>query len=261
MSERSSKPLRHDPSRRKLITTGLAAAAGVAGLGVAARLAQKYGLVPPDHGGIYGLGETLTYASQRLLTRHSLAREFSRSQISKRPFPNEVETPTDEFKRLQAGRFADWRLSVNGMVSRPASFSLDQLKSYPSHTQITMLQCEEGWSYIAEWIGVPLSQVLDVVGVLPQARYVVYFSIEPDTWESIDMADALHPQTFLSYGMNGDELPVRHGGPLRLRLPRQVGYKNVKFLTHLTVTDSLKGFGKGLGGASPEFGYAWYAGI
>jgi DMSO/TMAO reductase YedYZ molybdopterin-dependent catalytic subunit len=248
-------------SRRKLITTGLAATGGVLGLGAAARLAQKYGLIPPDHGGIYGLGETLTYASQRLLTRHALAREFSRSQISKRPFPNEVEPPTDEFKRLQAGGFVDWRLSVNGMVARPASFSLDQLNSFPSHTQITMLQCEEGWSYISEWIGVPLSHVLDVMGVLPQARYVVYFSIEPDTWESIDMADALHPQTLLTYGMNGDRLPVSHGGPLRLRLPRQLGYKNVKFLTHLTVTDSLKGVGKGLGSASAEAGYAWYAGI
>ena len=75
-----------DLSRRKLIKTGLAATAGVAGLGVAARIAQRYGLVPPDHGGIYGLGETLTYASQRLLTRHSMAREFSRSQISNPPF-------------------------------------------------------------------------------------------------------------------------------------------------------------------------------
>jgi len=248
-------------SRRKLIKTGLAATAGALGLGVAARIAQKYGLVPPDHGGIYGLGETLTYASQRLLTRHSLAREFSRSQISKPPFPNEVEPFTDEFKRLQAGKFADWRLSINGMVARPGSFSLDQLKSYPCQNQITMLQCEEGWSYIAEWVGVPLSHVLDVAGALPQAKYVAYFSFEPDTWESIDMADALHPQTFLTYGMNGDELPVAHGGPLRLRLPRQMGYKSVKFITHLTVTDSLKNFGKGLGSASPEYGYAWYAGI
>jgi DMSO/TMAO reductase YedYZ molybdopterin-dependent catalytic subunit len=257
MSDLSSRKL----SRRKLITTGLAATAGAAGLGVAAHLAQKYGLVPPDHRGIYGLGETLTYASQRLLTRHSLAREFSSSQISKPPFANQIEPLTDEFKRLQAGGFADWRLSVNGMVARPALFSLEQLKSYPSHTQITMLQCEEGWSYIAEWVGVPLSRVLDVVGVLPQARYVVYFSMEPDTWDSIDMADALHPQTFLTYGMNGHQLPVGHGGPLRMRLPRQLGYKNVKFITHLTVTDDLKKFGKGLGAAAPEFGYAWYAGI
>jgi DMSO/TMAO reductase YedYZ molybdopterin-dependent catalytic subunit len=257
MSDLSSRKL----SRRKLISTGLAATAGAVGLGVAAHLAQKYGLVPPDHRGIYGLGETLTYASQRLLTRHSLAREFSSSQISKPPFANQIEPLTDEFKRLQAGGFAEWRLSVNGMVARPSSLSLDQLKSYPSHTQITMLQCEEGWSYIAEWVGVPLSRVLDVVGVLPQARYVVYFSMEPDTWDSIDMADALHPQPLLTYGMNGDQLPVGHGGPLRMRLPRQLGYKNVKFITHLTVTDDLKKFGKGLGAAAPEFGYAWYAGI
>ena len=250
-----------DFSRRKLITTGVAAAAGVTGLGVAARLAQKYGLVPPDHGGIYGLGETLTYASQRLLTNHSLAREFAPSQISKPPLANEMAPPTDAFKRLQAGGFADWRLSIDGMVDRPATFSLAQLKSYPSRNQITMIQCEEGWSYIAEWIGVPLSHVLGLVGVHPQAKYVAYFSFQPDWWDSMDMADALHPQTFLTYGMNGGELPVGNGGPLRMRVPRQLGYKNVKFITHLTVTDNMKSFGKGLGSASPEGGYAWYAGI
>lgn len=248
-------------SRRKLITTGVAAAAGVAGLGVAARLAQKYGLVPPDHGGIYGLGETLTYGSQHLLTRHSLAREFSPSQISKRPLANEMAPLPDAFKRLQAGGFADWRLSIDGLVDRPGSFSLAQLKSFPTRSQITMVQCEEGWSYIAEWIGVPLSHVLDLVGTQPHARYVVYFSIQPDWWDSMDMADALHPQTFLVYGMNGGELPVGNGGPLRMRVPRQLGYKSVKFITHLTVADNLKAFGKGLGSASPEGGYAWYAGI
>jgi DMSO/TMAO reductase YedYZ molybdopterin-dependent catalytic subunit len=251
----------NDLSRRKLITTGLAAAAGVTGLGVAAHIAQSYGLVPPDHGGIFGLGETLTYASQRLLTRHSLAREFARSQISERPFPNEMAPPNEAFKRLQAGGFADWRLSVDGVVDRPSTFSLPQLKSYPSRSQITQLACEEGWSYIAEWTGVPLSHVLELAGIQPHARYVVYFSIEPDWWESVDMADALHPQTFLAYGLNGEELPVGNGGPLRLRLPRQLGYKSVKFITHMTVTDSLKRFGKGLGSASPEAGYAWYAGI
>lgn len=248
-------------SRRKLVTTGLAATAGVSGLGVAARLAQKYGLVPPDHGGIYGIGETLTYASQRLLTRHSLAREFPRSRISKPPFANETAPLNDAFKRLQVGGFADWRLAVDGMVVHPASFSLAQLKSFPSRSQITQLACEEGWSYIAEWIGVPLFHVLNVVGIHPQARYVVYRSIEPDWWESIDMADALHPQTLVAYGMNGGELPVGNGGPLRLRLPRQLGYKSVKYITRLTATDSLKGLGKGLGSAAPEAGYAWYAGI
>jgi DMSO/TMAO reductase YedYZ molybdopterin-dependent catalytic subunit len=251
-----------DLSRRKMIVSGLAATAGVAGLGVAARMAQKYGLVPPDHGGIYGPGETLTYASQRVLTRHSLAREFPQSKISRPPLANEMPPLNDAYKRLQAGGFADWRVAVDGMVERPASFSLEQLKSYPSRRQITMLQCEEGWSYIAEWIGVPLGQVLDAAGVRPEARYVVYFSIDPDWWDSIDMADALHPQTFLAYGMNGEELSVGNGGPVRMRLPRQLGYKSVKFITRLTVTDSLKGFGKGSASASPDGGsYAWYAGI
>jgi len=250
-----------DLSRRKLIIGGIAATAGVAGLGVAARIAQNYGLVPPDSGGIYGLGETLTYASQRLLTRHSLAREFPQTQISKPPFANEIPPLNDAFKRLQSGGFADWRLTVDGMVDRPASFSLTQLRSYPSRSQITQLACEEGWSYVAEWIGAPLSHILDVVGIHPQARYIVYFSIDSDWWDSIDMADAMHPQTFLAYGLNGNELPVGNGGPLRMRLPRQLGYKNVKFITHLTATDSMKGFGAGLGSASPEGGYAWYAGI
>jgi DMSO/TMAO reductase YedYZ molybdopterin-dependent catalytic subunit len=248
-------------SRRKLIVNGLAATAGLSGMGVAARLAEKYGLVPPDHGGLYGVGETLTYASQRLLTSHSLAREFHRSQISERPLPNEVAPFKEEFQRLQAGGFADWRLSVGGMVDRPASLSIDQLKSYPSRSQITELACEEGWSYIAEWNGVPLSYILNFVGAHPAAKYVVYYSIEPNWWESIDMADAMHPQTFVTYGMNGVDLPVGNGGPLRIRLARQLGYKSVKFITRLTITDNLKKFGKGLGSVSPEEGYAWYAGI
>jgi len=248
-------------SRRRLLWGGVGTVAGLSSLGVAASLASKYGLIPPDHGGIYGPGETLNYAFQRVFARHSLAREFSRNEISARPFPNDLAPPTDAFKRLQAAGFVDWRLTVDGLVDRPASFSADQLRSYPSHSQITELACEEGWSYVAEWTGVRLSHVLNIVGVQPQAKYVVYISMEPDTWDSIDIDEAMHPQTFLAYGMNGNDLPVAHGGPLRLRVPRQLGYKNVKFITHLTVTDSMKRFGKGLGSVSPEYGYAWFAGV
>ena len=248
-------------SRRKLIVGGIAATAGVAGLGVAARLAQKYGLVPPDHGGIYGVGETLTYAAQRLLTRHSLAREFSRSQISERPLANEIAPLPAEFKQMAAGKFADWRLTIDGLVDRPGAYSIAQLQSYPSHSQITEVVCEEGWSYIAEWTGVRLSHVLELAGTKPQAKYVAYYSMQKDWWDSMDMADALHPQTFLTYGMNGGDLPVGNGGPLRMRVPRQLGYKSVKFIAHLTVTDDIRKIGNGLGSAAPEGGYAWYAGI
>lgn len=248
-------------SRRKFVTGGLAVAAGASGLAVAAGMAKRYGLVPPDSGGIYGPGETLTYAAQRLITTNSLAREFPRSMISQQPFANELAPFNDAFKSHQANGFADWRLAVDGMVARPASLSVPDLKTLPVGSQITEVVCEEGWSYVAEWIGTPLHEVMNACGVLPQAKYMVYFSIEPDWWESIDMADALHPQTLLTWGMNDGELPVGFGGPLRLRVPRQLGYKSVKFITRLTFTDSLKGFGKGLGSSAPEAGYAWYAGI
>ena len=248
-------------SRRKLITTGVAAVAGASGLAVAAKVARSHGLIPPDSSGLYGAGETLTYAAQRMLARHAMAREFSRSEVSKDPFANEVAPLGDEFNRLQAAGFADWRLTVDGMAARPTTFSLAEIKSFPTSSHITMIGCEEGWTYIAEWKGVPLSYILDRVGALPQVRYVVYRSIQPDWWESIDMADALHPQTLVATGMNGADLPVSFGGPLRLRVPRQLGYKNIKYLTHITLTDSMKGFGKGTGGSASDGGYAWYAGI
>src|SRR4051812_18514061 len=114
-------------SRRKLIKSGLLLTAGAAGLGAATKLAAKYGLVPPDHGGLFGPGETLTYATQRLLTKHSMAREFSRDKLSPRPFPNELAPLTDEFKRHQANGFADWKLKVDGLVQEPASFSIADL--------------------------------------------------------------------------------------------------------------------------------------
>jgi DMSO/TMAO reductase YedYZ molybdopterin-dependent catalytic subunit len=168
-------------TRRNLIKTGLAAAAGVSGLAVAARLADHYGLIPPDHGGIFGVGETLTYASQRILmAHHSLAREFNRSEISKIAPVNGHPPESEPYHRLLAGGFAEWRLTIDGLVARRSSFSLADLKRFPASTQITHQACEEGWSFIAEWTGVPLSHILNLVGVRPQAKYVAYFSIDPE---------------------------------------------------------------------------------
>ena len=251
-------------TRRKLITTGLATAAGASGLAVAARLADRYGLIPPDHGGIYGVGETLTYAAQRvLMSRHSLAREFSRSEISKVAPVNGGPPENDDYQRLLAGNFADWRLTIDGLVARPSSWSLAQLKRFPARSQITHQACEEGWSFIAEWTGVPLSYVLDLAGVSTRGRFVVFFPFDFDNnfWDSLDMADAWHPQTLLAYGMNGGALPTEHGAPIRLRVPRQLGYKSVKYLARIRVVETVKNIGKGLGSSEPEFGYSWYAGI
>ena len=248
-------------TRRKLIYGGAAAAAGIGGLAAADRLARRYGLIPPDGAGIYGPGETMTYACQRLLTRNTPAREFPRSMISKDPFANAVAPPNDAFKRFAAGGFKEWRLVVDGTVAHPMSLSLADLKSLGMRSQITEVACEEGWSYIAEWIGTPLSGVLREAGVLPQTRYVVYTSNEEGEWESIDMQDAGDPHTLLTMGMNDGELPVPFGGPLRLRMPRQLGYKSVKYVNRITATDDIKKFGKGQGSVSPDYGYSWYAGM
>lgn len=248
-------------TRRKLVTTGLTMAAGASGVGAAAYLARRYGLIPPDHTGILGIGETLTYSTQRLLTsRHSLAREFKRSDISKIA-PVNGPHPTDEnYRRMLANGFRDWRLSIEGLVGRPASLSLEELKRLPSENHILLHACEEGWSYIAEWTGVRLASVLALVETRPEARYVV-FDPFPNPRQttgvvrvlggSIDMEDALHPQTLLAYGMNGEALPADHGAPVRLRLGRQLGYKNTKYLSRIIVRDQVDFKGRG----------TWYGGI
>lgn len=187
----------------KLIAAGLTAMAGVSGAAVAARLAAKYGLVPPDAGGPYGVGATLNYAAHRLLTRHTLAREFPRHQISRAPFANGKPPEIEAFKRSQAGGFADWGLTVDGLVAHPRTFSVAELKGLPARSQITQIICEEGWSYVAEWIGTPLSQVLKMAGMLPEAKFIVYYSIErQEWWDSIDIAEALHPQAVVAHGFN-----------------------------------------------------------
>ena len=250
-------------TRRTFVTGGLATAAGASGLGAAGYFGGRHGLIPPDHTGIIGVGETLTYATQRLLTSgHSLAREFKRSDISKIAPVNGPHPKDEHYRSLLADGFRDWRLSVEGLVARPQSFSLEELKRLPVESHIILHACEEGWSYIAEWTGVRLAMVLDLVGMRPESRYVVFEpfanpnqsgSVVRVLWDSIDMADALHPQTLLAYGMNGEDLPPDHGAPVRLRLSRHLGYKNTKYLSRIIVTDRRDYYRKGRG--------TWYGGI
>jgi DMSO/TMAO reductase YedYZ molybdopterin-dependent catalytic subunit len=249
-------------SRSRFITSALAASATASVSGAAAFLAKRYGLVPPDHGGLFGLGETLTYAAQRVLTyRQPLAREFSRNQISTNfPAINTILPEDPSYRQDMRSGFRQWRLTVDGLVARPSEFSLSELRRFPSRTQITEHICEQGWSAIAEWTGVPLSLVLNEVGIQAQAKYIFIYSVD-GWWDSLDMADASHPQTLLAYGMNGRYLPVPHGAPVRLRVERQLGYKNLKYLSGITVTDSAKDWGKGQGAEGAENGYSWYAGI
>jgi DMSO/TMAO reductase YedYZ molybdopterin-dependent catalytic subunit len=222
-------------TRRKALVTGLASAGGLLLSGCSKKL-------PPTYGNILRMGDTLTYAAHRvLLPGQSLAREYSRKDITSFPAigttnpgdPNKPR-PSETYRRLQSGAFADWRLSIEGLVARPGSYSLADLKRFPSRTQITRHTCEEGWSAIGEWTGVPLSRVLDAAGMLPTARFVNFYSY--DDWaDSLDLLDALHPQTLLAYGLNGRDLPVPHGAPVRLRVETQLGYKYMKFLQRIVV--------------------------
>lgn len=241
-------------SRRALLGAGLAAAGGLVLPGCAS-------VLPPTYGTLLGLGDTLTFAAHRLLLpRMALAPEFDRSQVSPFPAINTVNPKDDAYHRLRAGGFADWRLPVDGLVTRPLLLSLDDLKRFPPRTQVTQHHCERGWTAIGEWTGVTLSRVLHAAGVKPEARYVVFRSV--DGWfDSFDMVDALHPQTLLAYGMNGKETPMEHGGPIRLRVERQLGYKNMKFVKSLTVVDTLEKVEDGTGGIFVKYGYSWYAGI
>src|SRR5579864_6150679 len=131
-------------SRRKLITTGLAVAAGAAGLGIADRLAHRYGLIPPDAEGLFAVSNTITYAAQRILQmHHPLARQFDRSKISKGVIPVKGQVPRRaDYRQMLRNGFQDWKLTVDGMVARPQSFSLADLKKFPAENQVTLHACE-----------------------------------------------------------------------------------------------------------------------
>jgi DMSO/TMAO reductase YedYZ molybdopterin-dependent catalytic subunit len=240
-------------TRRQAIITGLASLSGLLLPGCAKPL-------PPTYGNILRMGDALTYVAHRtLLPGQSLVKEYQSKDISSFPAigttnPADPTKPyfSEIYARLHSKAFADFGLSIEGSVSRPGTYSLADLQRFPARTQITRLTCEEGWSAIAEWKGVPLSLVLQNAGILPGARFVNFYAY--DGWmESIDLLDAFHPQTILAYGMNGRELPVPHGAPVRLRVERQIGYKSVKFLQRIVVTDEFVDTG--------DSGWAWYVGI
>ena len=247
------------PGRRRLIAAGIGVAAAGVPFGIAGL--KRAGFVPPDAAGLLGVGETITYATHRALLSAVRWLANSGAATSRRWRRSMAVLPKRRaYQRLLAGNFAEWRLAVDGLVARPGEFTLDELKRLPPTTQITHLACEEGWSYIAEWTGVRLASLLNRVGISAQARYVVFFAFDR-SWNSLDMADAMHQQTLLAYGMNGSDLPTGHGAPLRLHIPRQLGYKQTKYLARVTVVDSLEKVRNGLGALAPESGFSWYAGI
>lgn len=216
---------------------------------------------------VLGTGEWLSYRIHRLVGPQALAPEFGTSDLSPSFRTNgNTEPRSEEWRRAAGTNFADWTLKVDGLVETPLALSLSDLKAMPARTQITRHDCVEGWSAIGQWTGTPLSAVLAAAGLKQSARYVVFHCADDFDgtayYESIDLADAFHPQTILAYGMNGSSLPTGHGAPLRLRVERQLGYKQAKFVMRIEIVSLLGPVGKGKGGFWEDtVGYEWYAGI
>lgn len=249
-------------TRREILIGGVVSLGGLLVTGCSK---TRQATLPPTYGNILRMGDVLTYTAHRtLLPGMSLAKEYSHKEISSFPAtgttnPGNQDNPhySEIYRRLQTGGFADWKLSIEGRVARPGTFSLADLKRFPARTQITKHVCEEGWSAIGEWTGVPLSRVLDATGMLPDARFVSFYSY--DEWEDgIDLLDALHPQTLIAYGMNGRDLSIPHGAPVRLRVETQLGYKSMKYLQRIVVRNEFDDGGKN---GNIQNGWSWYVGI
>jgi DMSO/TMAO reductase YedYZ molybdopterin-dependent catalytic subunit len=212
--------------------------------------------------------ETLTKKAQRALSpKKAMAREYTEADRSV-VFPaNGNSDPQDaDYQAMAKSGFADWTLEIGGLVEKPASFSLAELRQMPSRTQTTRHDCVEGWSAIATWTGVKLGDLLERVRPKPEARFIVFYCADPDEdgekyYESIDFDEAHHPQTILAYDMNGRTLPVAHGAPIRLRVERQLGYKQAKYIMKIDLVESLADIAGGNGGYWEDQGYEWYAGI
>jgi DMSO/TMAO reductase YedYZ molybdopterin-dependent catalytic subunit len=244
-------------NRRQAIFTGLTSVGAMLLSGCLKK-------APPTYGSILRMGDDLTYMAQRgLLSQRALAMEYQKSDITSFPVtdigdpanPASKKAYSKEYQELQLNNYKDWVLTVEGSVTKPGKYSMDALKKLGERTQITRHTCEEGWSAIAEWTGVPLSALLRDAGILPNARFVSLYGFD-NYAESIDMLDAFHPQTILAHTMNGESLPARNGAPLRTRVETQIGYKSVKFLKRIVVTDKFVDPGPDI-----TSGWSWYTGI
>jgi DMSO/TMAO reductase YedYZ molybdopterin-dependent catalytic subunit len=217
---------------------------------------------------ILSMGEVMHRHSQRaLLARDALAPEFTRADLSPLFRANGSRMGDGpQYAAHVASGFRDWRVTVTGLVGRPLALSMADIRSLPQRSQITRHDCVEGWSAIGEWQGTPLGPILAAAQIRDAARYIVFRCADriggTPYYESIDLIDARHPQTILAWMLNRQPLPVANGAPLRLRVERQLGYKQAKFITGIEAVASLAGIGAGKGGFwEDRIDYEWYAGI
>jgi DMSO/TMAO reductase YedYZ molybdopterin-dependent catalytic subunit len=248
-------------SRRKLIGMGAAGAGGLL-LSGCDRLNDA-----PAFRERLKAAEGLTMRAQRLLMGDALAREFTEAEMSPVFRANGSTSVADAaYRGHRAQDFAQWALRVDGLVRQPQMLPLSALQAMPQRTQITRHDCVEGWSAIGKWQGPQLSALLARAGLLPTARFVVFHCADllegKPYYESIDLIDAFHPQTILAWRMNDAPLKEAHGAPIRLRVERQLGYKQAKYIMRIELRESLAGLYQGQGGYWEDYrDYQWYAGI
>jgi DMSO/TMAO reductase YedYZ molybdopterin-dependent catalytic subunit/thiosulfate reductase cytochrome b subunit len=192
----------------------------------------------------------------RLLQPLVSRQRYPRERITEDPRPNGRPPHHDRYRELVQRGFTDWRFEIGGLVERRLSLTLEDMRTVKSEHQVTLHKCIQGWSYIAEWEGVPLKALLDRCRPTAAARYILFRTFD-DKWEEpghgeyycvIDLTLARAPQTLLAYGMNGQPLPTAFGAPLRLRLESQLGYKMVKWIRSMELIDRYDDIGAGNGG-------------
>jgi len=203
----------------------------------------------------------VTYPMQLLtLNRLSPQKHYTSDDISPHFWPNGKVPTRSDWKRLAEAGFRDYRLTVGGLVEKPAEFSLTDLAKLGEMEQITMHHCIQGWSGVAQWSGVPMKTIIDLVHPKPQARTVVFYSFGDGLYggayyDTQSLENVLKPQCLLATRMNGRPLPEAYGAPLRLRVENQLGYKMVKWIERIEFVESEKSVGQGEGGKNEDDEY------
>jgi len=202
-----------------------------------------------------------------LAGKQGLAPEYAPDQRSPTFRGNGSVTVKDGFYQDQLAKgFPEWKLEVRGLIDQPLSLTLADIRALPQRTQITRHDCVEGWSAIGEWTGPQLAALLDAAKVHKEAKFILFRCADTlynrPYYESIDMVDAYHPQTILAHALNGEPLPEKNGAPLRMRIERQLGYKQAKYVQAIEAVASFEPVGDGKGGFWEDVaGYQWYAGV
>jgi len=212
---------------------------------------------------IQNAGQALVGWLKGLLERTNPTATYAESDISPYFWTNGEKPESDEYQRLKAGDWAEYRLRIDGLVQSPLDLSYAELLALPKRDQITQHFCIQGWSGIAKWSGVPMRVICDLVKPAPNADWVVFYSFAdgPEGGRYYDchpIANMRHEQTILAYEMNGEPLNESHGAPVRLRDEVELGFKQVKWIAAIEFVESFAHLGAGRGGYNEDqefYGY------